>query len=90
VRIRAAQKFGIAGTKDELLDAIFKFRWNKAPRKTLELAYHTAERFGDRYGDPRTAWGFANGLTQLSQAEAFADERVRLDRTAGNVLSMAF
>jgi len=89
-RIRAAQKFRIAATKEELLDSIFKFRWNSAPRKTLERAYETAERSTDRYGDPRTAWGFANGLTQLSQAATYAEERVRLDRTAGNVLSMAF
>jgi len=89
-RVRAAQKFRIAATKEELLDTIFKFRWNGAPRKTLELAYETAERSTDRYGDPRTSWGFANGLTQLSQGEAYAEERVRLDRTAGNVLSMAF
>jgi hypothetical protein len=89
-RIRAAQKFLIAATKEELLDTIFKFRWNTAAPKTLELAYQTAERFSERYGDPRTAWGFSNGLTQLSQAERHADERVRLDRTAGNVLSMAF
>jgi hypothetical protein len=89
-RIRTAQKFRLAATKEEILDTIFKFRWNSATRKTLELAYETAERTRDRYGDPRTAWGFANGLTQLSQAEAYAGERVRLDRTAGNVLSMAF
>src|SRR6185436_12730248 len=62
-RIRTAQSYRLAGTKEELLDTIFKFRWNAASRKTLELAYQTAERFTDRYGDPRTAWGFANGLT---------------------------
>jgi hypothetical protein len=89
-RIRSAQRFRIAATKEELLDTIFKSRWNSAPLKTLELAYETAEGSTDRYGDPRTAWGFANGLTQLSQAAAYAAERVRLDRTAGHVLSMAF
>ena len=43
-RIRTAQSYRIAGTKEELLDTIFKFRWNTAPRKTLELAYQTAEK----------------------------------------------
>jgi hypothetical protein len=89
-RIRTAQCYRIAGTKEELLDTIFKFRWNTVSRKTLELAYQTAERFSDRYGDPRTAWGFANGLTQLGQGEPYAEERVRLDRAAGRILAMAF
>jgi len=89
-RIRTAQNYRIAATKDELLDTIFKFRWNTAPRKTLELAYQTAERFSDRYGDPRTAWGFGNGISQLSQTVTHADERVKLDRVAGKILSMAF
>ena len=90
VRIRTAQCHRIAGTKEELLDTIFKFRWNTVSRKTLELAYQTAERFSDRYGDPRTAWGFANGLTQLGQRQPYAEERVRLDRAAGRALAMAF
>jgi hypothetical protein len=38
-RIRAAQSYRIAATKYELLDTIFKFRWNTVSRKTLELAY---------------------------------------------------
>ena len=41
-------------------------------------------------GDPRTAWGMANGLTRLSQSLPYADERVALDRAAGKVLEMAF
>lgn len=89
-RIRAAQNHRIAATKEELLDTIFKFRWNTVPRKTLELAYQTAEKFSDRYGDPRTAWGFGNGLTQLSQTERYAEALVNLDRVAGKILSMSF
>ena len=42
-RIRTAQSYRIAGTKDELLDTIFRFRWNAVSRKTLELAYERAK-----------------------------------------------
>ena len=70
-RIRTAQCYRIAGTKEELFDTIFKFRWNTVPRKTLELAYQSAERFSDRYGDPRTAWGFGNGPLEAADRPLF-------------------
>lgn len=40
-------------------------------------------------GDPNTVWGFVNGVTRLSQATPYTDERTFLDRTAGAILSLA-
>jgi hypothetical protein len=41
-------------------------------------------------GPAHTAWGFAQGVTRMSQAETNADKRTELDRAAGKVLQIAF
>jgi hypothetical protein len=89
-RIASAKRCVLASTKDELLDRLFGRKI--LPRKKLEAAYESAEVEAAEHaaGSPRTAWGFANGITRLSQATAFADERNRLDRAAGKVLEIAF
>lgn len=89
-RIRLAQRYEIAGTKDEVLNILFGKRI--ASRKNLLAAYEAATEQADTTtaGSPRTAWGFAQGLTHLSQRSPFADERNELDRAAGKVLSIAF
>jgi hypothetical protein len=89
-RIVAAKRCYLANSKDELLDLLFGRK--VLPRKALEAAYESAEVEAAEHaaGSPLTAWGFANGITRMSQATAFADERNRLDRAAGKVLEMAF
>lgn len=91
-RIRAAQRFEIAGTKEEVLDRLFGLKI--LPRKTIEAAYEHAEAESalrpNCGNSPRSAWGMAQGVTSLSQGEAYAEDRVRLDRAAGKILSMAF
>lgn len=42
-----------------------------------------------RYGDPHSAWGIAQGLTQLATSRPFGDERVRMDGAAGRLLALA-
>jgi hypothetical protein len=89
-RIESAKRCVLGATKDEVLDVLFGKK--VLPRKTLELAYGRAieQEAVTRSGSPRTAWGFAQGITELSQDTAYADERVALDRAAGKVLSIAF
>lgn len=55
-------------------------------RDTME-AYKIAER-EPRYGDPRSAWAVAQGLTELSQIKANGkeDERFDMDKAAGRLL----
>jgi hypothetical protein len=53
-------------------------------------AYAVAEARTDRYGDPRTAWAMANGLTEHSQTFTNIDARTAVDRAAGKVLEMVF
>ena len=89
-RIESAKRCVLGATKDEVLDSLFGKK--VLPRKTLDLAYDRAieQEATTRSGSPHTAWGFAQGVTELSQETPYADERVSLDRAAGKVLSIAF
>lgn len=89
-RIERTRSFQLGGTKDEVLDMVFKLRIPELTKAITVKAYDKAEERVDRYGSPRTAWGFANGLTELSQECKNAGDRVSMDRAAGKVLELAF
>jgi hypothetical protein len=56
----------------------------------LRSAYETAEQHeADGHGSPSTAWGFAQGLTRLSQGEPNYDRRRAVDAVASKVLALA-
>jgi hypothetical protein len=76
----------IADTKEEVLDALFGKRSLDISRKTLEEGYDAVKPEQD--GDPRTVWGFVQGLTRFSQTLGFADKRNELDRKAGKILDL--
>lgn len=86
--IRKAKYQLIASTKDEVLDALFGKKIPALTRKVLIAGYDAVNQ--DEDGDPRTAWGMAQGLTRYSQTLPHADERTKLDRAAGKVLDFTF
>jgi hypothetical protein len=91
-KIVKARRFTLGATKDEAITAALSFATRSrtyVTRKALDEAYDIAEMRG-RYGAPNTPWGLVNGLTELSQKTAHADERVKLDRAAGKLLEIAF
>jgi hypothetical protein len=81
-RIAKLQTTRIAATKDELLDGLF--RQLGVTKDTVATAYQIAERT-PRYGDPLSAWGMINGLTEASQLEAHTADRVAIDRAAAKI-----
>ena len=86
-KIKIAKNFVLKHkTADELVDFIFAQRI--LTRKDALAAYQAV--VPDEDGAPYTAWGFAQGITRLSQQSANADDRVSLDRAAGKVIDMAF
>lgn len=85
-RVDKARTFMLAADNTKLLDWVFDKGF--LPRKTAEAALNAV--LPDVDGDPLTAWGYAQGLTRLSQKEKNADRRVALDRTAGKILEVAF
>lgn len=93
--IKAAKSKEIAATKDEVLDAVFKFAkvkgLNALSRDTIEQGYALTERT-PRYGAPTTVWGMVNGITEMSQtiAAGHTDKRTEIDVQAGRLMEMAF
>lgn len=87
-RIHKAQAYQLASRKEDLLDMLFGKKI--AGKKELIKAYDIAEQNIDSYGSPLSAWGFANGLTELSQQSKYTDERVNLDNAASRVIQFAF
>jgi hypothetical protein len=88
-KVRAARKFRIGADKDEVLDAIFGLKTGVG-RKTLLDAFDKAIEHEEWYGDPRTAWGFAGGMTEIARDLPNADERLFLDRASTKVMEMAW
>ena len=78
----------IAGTKDEVLAKVFGIKSVGLSYKALEASYDSVQPEQD--GDPKTAWGLAQGITRYSQRTPYADERTTLDRAAGKLLDVAF
>ena len=74
----------IAGTKEEVLDALFGKRGHGLSRKTLEGGYDAVNEAED--GSANTVWGFVQGLTRFSQTVPYADKRMEIDRGAGKLL----
>lgn len=86
----------IAQAKQKLLgaseDEVITFAFGKGfglSKSECEQAYVLADRHSDTHGDPNTAWGFASGVTRLSQ-QSYADKRDAMDRAAGKLLETAF
>lgn len=78
----------IASTKDEVLDTLFGKRSLGLSRKALEASFEAVVPEQD--GDPKTVWGFAQGVTRHSQTLPYADERFAMDRAAGRLMDLDF
>lgn len=93
-QIRKAQKYEIAATKEDTIEAIFTFARKRGltalSRKTIEAGYEKAEEHSDWYGSPRTVFGLVSGLTEHSQTIPYTDERHNIDVQAGRVMEIAF
>ncbi len=88
-RIQAAKQYQIAPSPKEVVSTIFNKGWGLS-KQACEQAYILADRHADDHGtEPNTAWGYAAGLTRLSQGLPFQDKRNEMDRFAGKVLEMA-
>jgi hypothetical protein len=89
-RVTSAKGFILGNNKEEVIDRLFGMKL--LPKRTLETAYDHACQEADirTTVSPRSVWGMVQGITHMSQATTYADERVSLDRAAGKILSIAF
>lgn len=89
LRIRQAKIHQLGQSKESIIDFVFKRNFGLS-KTECENAYVLACRYEDQHGgDPHSAWGYAAGVTRLSQ-QKYADERDRMDRAAGRILETAF
>ena len=87
-RIQKAKMHLLGAGQAEVVRLVFGKSWGLS-KENCEQAYVLAIRHAEDHGtEPNTAWGYASGLTRLSQG-VYADRRVELDRAAGKILELA-
>jgi hypothetical protein len=72
----------LGATREAVLDAVTTRL--ELSRKQAADAYGLAEQFET---NPRSIWGYVQGLTRLSQRTSWQDQRFALDRAAGRLLT---
>src|SRR4051812_34588492 len=81
-RILRAMSQELGSTRDAVLDTAVQ-RLDVSQKQAAE-AYTLAEQFET---NPRSVWGYVQGLTRLSQRTPWQDGRFALDRAAGRLLT---
>jgi hypothetical protein len=89
LKIERCQRFEIGTSKDGVLDAIFGLKIPTLTKTIAREAYDLAEQHTDWYGSPRSAWGYAGGLTEIARDLPNAGDRHQLDLAATRVMEMA-
>jgi hypothetical protein len=88
-RVIAAKNLIIDADPNKVPEVIFR-RQLGIGKKQSEDAMKLATQYADVHGDPRSAWGFAAGITRLSQSTGYTDNRDTLDSAASKVLALAW
>lgn len=96
-KIKKAQDFYLTnkGGAKAVVDDVIEFLIGKrVPLSAQQIgdAFTAALKHPQDHGDcsPASAWGFAQGLSRISQDSDYADARVEIDRAAGKIVTMAF
>lgn len=89
-KVLSARRFQIGADKNDVLDAIFKLKVPAITKTIAGQAYDLAEKRVDWYGSPRSAWGYAGGLTEIARDLPNASDRSALEMAATKVMEMAF
>lgn len=84
--IRNSQNFELERDQPMVVD--FLFGKKILTKKRATEAFEDAQTHPED-GSPRSAWGMAQAITRLSQQSPYADERVKMDRAAAKVLTIA-
>ena len=79
---RTACRWSLGPTRDAVVDAAVQ-RLELSQKQAAE-AYILAEAFET---NPRSVWGYVQGLTRLSQRTPWQDGRFTLDRAASRLLT---
>lgn len=83
--IARASSRALAASSDDAIALLFGAK--VLPKSTINAAIDMASR--TEPGNPLSVWNVAQGVTRLSQREAFADARLELDRAVPKILAYA-
>lgn len=89
-KVQAARTYEIGADKEAVLDVIFGKRIPGLTKSFLSTAFDKAEERVDWYGNPRSAWGLAGGITEIARDLPNADDRNALDKAATKIMELAF
>jgi hypothetical protein len=87
-RIRRAQRRVIDNDPDQAIQKVFQRLGGMISLVQLQEAFDLAAEYEADTVDPRSVWGFVQGITRLSQQTQFADQRASLDQGAGRILRL--
>jgi hypothetical protein len=87
-RIQKAMRSFLGTSFDDLSDTVFARKDIGLTRGAIKNAYAVAEQHVDTDGNPRSIWGFTQGLTRYSQMTNWQDARDELDKAASRVLAL--
>jgi hypothetical protein len=89
-KIQAARDYVISGDRNEIIDTLMGLRDPALSKRLLGQALDKAAEREDWYGNPKSLWGIAGGLTEIARDLPNADERTAVDRASAKVIEMAF
>lgn len=89
LKVLRAREYVLGETKDDILDTVLGIKNVGLSQKLIGKAFDTAVIEEAKYGNPKSAWGFTGGLTQVARDLPNADERVLIERAAGKILELA-
>lgn len=90
LKIERQMRIELGATKEDVLDKVFGLRVPALTKTLIENAYDRAVEREDRYGSPRSVWGFTGGLTELATEKAYTEDRVAIEKAAGKIAQIAF
>jgi hypothetical protein len=89
LQIERMRRYKLGKDLDEVIDRVMGLRVSGLGKKAIGDGFNRAEEYSDWYGDPRTAWGLAGGLTQVARDMKNADDRVALEKASARVMEVA-
>lgn len=93
-QIAAMRNYKLGNNVDEIIDAVMGLRIAGLGKRVIADAYQVAVDYEAQshggYGDPRTVWAMAGGLTQIARDMPIAGDRVELERASGKLMEIAF
>lgn len=89
-KLEKAWNFEVGKSKDEILDKLFGLRIPVLTKSTIQQAMLIADSSEHMYGNPRSAFALASGVTQIARDLPNADDRNALDRAGAKVMAIAF